>query len=131
MEKAILAGEYGERAAQYRQLAYDVPHDGCAMGSWRIITPLSSRRFAYRFPEGLDCTYAFLEFGERARERDEETTVGVRRWLVERLRSRTYGVMFDDDRAAVVGKGRPTERNDEVVRRIEALERKPAAPAAP
>jgi hypothetical protein len=98
------------------------------MGNSQLLAPLSSRRFAYRFPDGYDCTYAFLEFGERVREREEERTLWVRRWLVERLRSRTYGVMFDDDRVAIVGRGRPTERNDVLLRRIEALDRKPAEP---
>jgi uncharacterized membrane protein len=122
-EMGELRAEYGERAALYRRMAFDVPHDGCAMGNDAIVTPLSSRKLAYKYPTGTHCEYAFINVGKRMRELDEEHTPPLRAWLFERLRNGTYGVMYADERVVLVGKGRPTDRNAEVLAHFEALQR--------
>jgi uncharacterized membrane protein len=122
-ELAGQRAEYGERAELYRRIARDVPQDGCAMGNEPLITPLSSRNLAYRFAAGTHCEYAFVDVGRRMRQHNEAQTLALRAWLFEQLRNETYGVMYADDRAVLVGKGRPTDRNADVVERFEALQR--------
>jgi uncharacterized membrane protein len=121
--KPEMAAEYGDRAALYRRLALEIPQDGVAQASAPFTVALAARRYGYLVPNAPDADYGMIDYSKNAKQSIGTTTPKMRRWVVEKLRTGGYGVMFLDDRVVVIGRGRSTERNDEVIERLATLAR--------
>ncbi|MBX3190760.1 MAG: DUF2079 domain-containing protein [Labilithrix sp.] len=121
-EAAWRAAIYGERAPLIHAALAKIPKEARVRATGNLLPHVAERLHAYIIPHGRDSEYTVNDY--RPEGRNGVWYPRERAYLLELLRSRTYGVYYGDDAVLVLGKGLSTDRNAEFIARLEALPEK-------